>query len=215
MELWLITALGLLFAFGNGMQDPIHRMWWGRDQGRNMNCEWLSHTEANRRHPYEISPPEPRITATEERKALVCKPRALLREGVRNPRDERILSELSAHIDATVTQALAQHPDSTRWYVEVHHPHLQMAQKINIAAQTRLAQSHPQVRSQSPLPAPGDVQVLSAWPLQDALPRYCERKWHEKSLLQDDTVLTLALLHPQETVLHAGTCHAGRWLWIH
>lgn len=215
MEFWLITTLSALFAFGNGLEDPIHRMSWGRQQGRNLNCEWLSHEEALRRHPYEIGAPNPRFVAIQEQNTLVCSPRTLLRDGLRHPRDERILSELTSHMELAVSQAVVKEPETDTWYVEVHHPQLRVAQKIGIAAQTRLAQTHTDVRAQSPLPAAGDVQVLSRWPLVDALPLYCLRKWQEGSLAPRQTVLTFALLHPQETELHAGTCREGRWQWLH
>lgn len=215
MELWLITTLGLLFTFGNGLQDPIHRMWWGRDQGRNLNCEWMTHVDAHHRHPYEISEPEPRFSAKEEREALVCTPRSLVREGLRHPRDERILSSLRTSVESAVTQAMASRPNTETWLVQVHHPDLNMVQKISSATQTRLAQTHPSVRAQTPLPAAGDMDVLSGRYLMDALPLYCQRKWREGSVKIGETILVLALLHPQETTMHAATCTEGSWQWLH
>ena len=215
MEFWLITSLGLLFAFGNGFQDPIHRMWRGRDQGRNLNCEWLTHVEAHQRHPYEITEPEPRFAAKQNREALVCTPRTLVRDGLRNPRDERILSGLRSSVEVAVSQAMAAKPNTATWYLQVHHPDLNMANKVSAALQTRLAQNHPSVRAQTPLPAAGDIEVLAGRYLVDALPLYCQRKWREGSIKTGESILVFALLHPQETEMHAATCAEGEWQWLH
>ena len=215
MEFWLVTTLGFLFAFGDAFQDPIHRMWWGRDRGRNLKCEWLTHVEAHKRNPYEISAPDPRHAAKQEREALVCAPRNLIRDGLRNPRDERILRDLHANIHRAIAQATSKRPETATWYVQVHHPDLKMAAKVRAAAQTQLAQNHPDVRAQNPLPAAGDVLVLADRYLTEALPLYCERKWREGSIGKDESILVLALLHPQETEMHAATCAGGRWQWLH
>ena len=60
----------------------------------------------------------------------------------------------------------------------------------------------------------GDLEVLHAMPMKDAIRAACRRLFSSGRLKPGDAFLTVALLHRDETQLHAGVCADGGFRWV-
>lgn len=213
MELFWLTLLYPLLLFSSVVDDPVVRRWFGDTEQRNLECEHLSQQEAYERFPVAVPPSSPRGTTFVERDAVVCRP-MMVRAGLRDARDELVLSSLHAELPAAARGALAAAPAATRWFVDAHYPDLRVAAKVQTASAVALRELGASVHLQAPLPAAGDVEVFHSLPIEEKLPFACARMWREGSLGDDDALLSVALLRERETLLHAGVCQAGRWRWL-
>ncbi|MFZ9886684.1 MAG: hypothetical protein ACO3JL_04190 [Myxococcota bacterium] len=213
MELFWLPLLYPLLLFSSVVDDPVVRRWFGDTEQRSLECEHLSQQEAHERFPAAVPKPSARGTTFFDRDAVVCRP-PMVRPGLRDARDELVLSSLQSELPASARGALAAAPAATRWFVEAHYPDLRVAAKVQAASAVALQELGAAVHMRAPLPAAGDLEVLHGLPLDEKLPLACERMWREGSLTDDDALLSLALLRERETLLHAGVCQTGRWRWL-
>lgn len=223
MEFFLPFLLYTSLLLGDHIGDPANEAWFGGRQAlRQSECERLSHAEAYDRFPGRLPPPSARAQVLFQIDALSCE-RLLLPAGLRAPRDEAILRSLRDEVEPLVGLAAATGNDDTRWLVDAHYPDLVTGAKIATAARTAMAARGLATSNVGPLLPGGDVEVLRTMPLRDALPLAC-RRMEEGFVLDDPRAadddernvawMTVALLHPHETQLHAGTCHRGVFRWL-
>jgi hypothetical protein len=214
MEALLLFWLGILFTVSGHAQDPAQQVWLeGRQAARELDCERLSQAQAHAQRPVDVPATNERSMALVRIDAMVCK-RRIVGYGERDARDESILSSLSSDVATLTQQATATVPTNAHWYVDAFYPSPKMVQKINGAARTVMAERGQRVSSASPFLAAGDIAVVQGMSMAQALPLACQRMTTEGSLQTDDAFLALALLHPNESELHAGVCHQGQWRWL-
>ena len=213
MEAMLLFGLSALFLSSDHARDPIQQAWLGREHTRQLECERVSQAEAHRRFPADVPATAMRTSTIMELDALVCA-RRLVPWGTLHPRDEVILSNLSAEVAAIVGGVVGAVPVGSRVVVDVWYPSPQVAQKIAIATRQSVADTGHRVSNLAPLLAAGDVEVISALPPADALPVACARLFAEQTLTGTDAFVGVALLRDNETQLHAGLCQKGRWVWL-
>jgi hypothetical protein len=206
-----------LLAYGDLLRDPANASWFSQQRVRQLECERLSQAEAHARHPGTVPPPNARSGALMQVDALACR-HLLVAEGARSPRDEAILQRLEQDVGELVGLAAAVSEPDTRWIVDAHYPSPPMVRKIAGSARVALAERGRQVSDAPPRLSAGDVEVLRTLPMREAIPFAC-RRLHASGALQsapDDDValLSIALLHPGESQLHAGTCRRGEFRWL-
>ena len=145
--------------------------------------------------------------------ALVCRHR-VAEAGQRRPREEAILSRLGDEVDELTGLAVPLVADDARWFVDAFYPDPRMVGKIAVASRMALAERGKRVSDQAPLLSAGDLEVLHALPMKDAIRAACRRLFSSGSLQPGDAFLTVALLHRDETQLHAGVCADGGFRWV-
>ncbi|MEL6543669.1 MAG: hypothetical protein AAFQ82_03525 [Myxococcota bacterium] len=179
---------------------------------RDLECERLSYEEARKRYPGEIRARAPRGDA-QERDALVCVQR-IFSWGERDPRDEAILSSLDEETRQLVGEALARSPSKT-WIVHTHYPNPRLAEKITFASKSALLDAGETVSDRKARLSGQDIDELSRLAPRESAAIACSRYAKNGSLRNDEQLLAMYLVHPQETSLHAGICRGGDWQWIH
>lgn len=218
MDTLLYFLLANLLVYGDVYDDPVNRAFFGRQKARQLDCERLSQAEAHQRYPGEVPPPHTRSSALMQIDALVCEHRVVA-DGTREPRDEVILQKLEEDVEELTGLAAAEVGPGTRWVVDAYYPNPAIVRKIAIASRVALAERGLWVTDQPPRLTAGDVEVLRTLPMRDALPVACRRLFATRALeggpLGDDVAfLSLALLHPMESQLHAGICRRGQFRWL-
>ncbi len=208
----IILWLGLLVFVSP--KDPAPGLLHSKNEARNLECERLSVEEASRAHPGDVAPPGPRGDYY-ARSALVCTER-LVRPGLRDARDEAILSTLDARSSELAAAADALRPElqGATWLVETYYPDPQVAAKIGFATKNALVFQGLRVSDRTPLLGAGDVQVITRMTPSDAYAAACRRYADNGSLGPDDVLLGVVSLDPRETALHAGLCQQGTWTWL-
>jgi len=217
VEIFLFYLLSNFLGYVDIAADPVNEAWLGRQRARQLDCERLSQAEAHDRFPDRIPASHPRATALMEVDALVCHHR-LLEDDQRPPREALILDGLGDEVDELGSLAIASVPADAPWVVDAYYPDLVMTRKIATASRVALAERGVEVSDAPPRLTAGDVEVLRTLPMRDALPLAC-RRLHESGALVNDAgrespLLAVALLDPQETQLHAGTCVRGEFRWL-
>lgn len=193
--------------------DPAPGLFRSRDRARSFECERMDAETAARRYPGEVEPARPRGEYM-ERSALACTQR-LMRPGLRDDRDEAILSALDPLVTELCATAGELRPLADRtWLVEVFYPSVQVAGKLAFAAKNVLVGKGARVSDRTPTLSAGDVDVLTRMPPEDAYPAACRRWLDNGSLGADDVLLSIVSRDPRETTLHAGLCADGRWAWL-
>ncbi|HEY1099051.1 MAG TPA: hypothetical protein VGF99_08980 [Myxococcota bacterium] len=221
METALFFFLSILFGFADHVTDPVHAGWRGRSELRALECERLDQAEAHRRRPSEVPETDRRAQTQMQIDAVVCH-RRIVRDGLRDDRDEAVLASMTSDIDAIVAQASAYtsssssspSPATSRVIVDAFYPSLPMQGKIRSAALSAFAEAGLTTSTSLPLLAADDIAILGQLNVADALPLACQRLRAEGSLADGDTFVGIALLRPQETQLHGGICQAGVWRWL-
>lgn len=194
--------------------DPMPNLFHSRSELRGWECEDLSMREGARRYPGRVVQSESRAVDP-DRRLVVCAER-WLRPGVRDPREDAILSELKATADGLARAAASTRPElrSRNWLVEVSYPVPLVSGKLGFAVKNALVDDGLSVSDRHPALAAGDVSVLARLPPLDAWPAACFR-WRDSGALGPrDALLAVALLDPRETALHAGLCVDGGWSWL-
>lgn len=218
METLLYFVLANLLVYGDIYDDPAAQGFFGRQQARQLDCERLSQAKAHERYPGEVPPPHTRSSALMQIDALVCQHRVVA-DDMREPRDEVILQKLEEDVAELTGLAALETGPETRWVVDAYYPNPAIIRKIAGASRVALAERGLWVTDQPPRLSAGDVEVLRTLPMRDALPVACRRLFSSRALeggpLGDDVAfLSLALLHPSESQLHAGLCRRGQFRWI-
>ncbi len=218
MDGFLLFLLVNVLAYGDVFADPVHAAWLGRQEARELHCERLGQAEAHERYPGRVPAPNARSGALMEIDALECR-HLVVAEGTRQPRDEAILQRLEADVDELVGLASTVGDEETRWIVDAYYPSPPVVRKVANAARVSLAERGRWVSDAPPRLSAGDVEVLRTLPMREAIPVACRRLFESGALEgeqhgQNVAFLAVALLHPQESQLHAGTCRNGRFRWL-
>ncbi len=203
----LLLTLG---TFGCGL-DPV--IWQSRAARRNLDCLRLTEAEAAARFPGQVRPTPAKVMAGDSVEVLTCSPRALDRDD-RNPRDEAILSTLSAQVTTLTETASALVTVPVLWHVDAYLPTPAVAQKIVVAARTTMAERGLKVSDRVPALAAGDVAVLAKLPPSESYRHACARAFALESLKDDEVLLGLMVVDDRETELHGGVCQRGEWRWL-
>ncbi len=209
----IIVILGLLILPALVLPDPAPGLDMSRSRSRRLECERMSAESASRRYPGEVQPPRPRGEYV-ERSALVCTER-LMRPGLREKRDEAILSTLEPLV-TELTAAGDLHPElaARTWLVEAHYPSAPVSAKLSFATKNALVGKGLRVSDRTPTLSAGDLDVITRMPPEEAYTAACRRYWDNGSLGANDTLLAVVSRDPRETILHAGLCTDGRWSWL-
>lgn len=207
----LLAAVWIVPFWG---PDPSPSLTRSKDAARRYECEWVTPEDAKRRFPGRVKEDRSRGDFV-ERKVVVCT-QPVLGPDVRHPRDAAILR----HLDAT-TAELASAAASLRhdlrdrtWLVEVFYPNAQVSPKIGFASKTALMEGGLRVSDRTPVLGAGDVETLTRMPPARAYPAACTRYADTGSLGADDALLAVLVRDPRETILHAGVCADGQWMWL-
>lgn len=217
MDGFLLFLLANLFVYGDVARDPANAAWTSQADVRQLECERLSQADAHARHPGTVPPPNARSSTMMQIDALECR-HYVVAAGAREPRDEAILQRLSDEVGELTALAATTGEQGTRWIVDAHYPSPSMVRKIASAARVALAERGLRVDDAPPRLSAGDVEVLRTLPMREAIPLAC-RRLHAAGALpaaadEDVAVLSVALLHPSESTLHAGVCHRGEFQWL-
>jgi len=212
METLLFWTLYTLLGVGDTAADPIHSAFIERKNARAFECERLSQAEAHERYPGRVPETNARAQTLMQIDALVCK-RRILSDDKREPRDALILDELSKNI-GELTQLATAYAPNKRWYVDAFYPDKRMTQKIANATRTAMVSRKQKVSDIAPLLTAGDILVLRSFDMKDAIALACQRFYDEGTLGKDDAFLALALLHANESQLHAGVCTQEGFRWL-
>jgi hypothetical protein len=210
----ILVLFGLLLIPALVTPDPAPGLFRSRERARSFECERMEADAAMRRYPGEVRPARPRGEYM-ERSALVCTQR-LMRPGLRDDRDEAILSSL----DPLVTELTGAAGDLHRevagrtWLVEVYYPSAPVSAKLAFATKNALVGKGLSVSDRTPVLSAGDVDVLTRMAPEEAYPAACRRYADNGSLGADDVLLAVVSRDPRETTLHAGLCTDGRWAWL-
>lgn len=194
--------------------DPAPGLARSKSESRTLECERMSAETGRERHPGRIEVSAPRGDFV-ERSALVCAER-LMRPGLRQDRDEAILSTLDALVTDLTAAAGDLHPElaDRTWLVEAHYPSAPVSAKLSFAAKNALVGQGMRVSDRTPSLSAGDVDVLTRLPPEQAYAAACQRYGVNGSLREGDVLLAVVSRDPRETILHAGLCADGRWSWL-
>lgn len=211
-----MEILGVLLAafLLTARPDPTPGLIVSPEQARRYDCERVTPESTQLTHPGQVLPTPSRGDMV-ERSAIVCRER-LVRPGLRDPRDEAVLSDLEARVTELAGTARALRPDLSdrTWLVEVAWPSAQVSAKIDFAAKNALLATGASVSDRGVTLAVGDVGVLSRMAPTDAWPAACTRYAGTGSLREGDALLALVSVDPRDTALHAGLCDRGVWSWL-
>ncbi len=212
MEFVLLASLILLpFVIPN---DPAPSLTRSKTSSRHLECERMSAETASQQHPGRIVTSGARGDYV-ERSAVVCRER-LVRQGLRADRDEAILSTLDAKASAIAIAAEALRPDLAEktWLVEAYYPSAPASAKIAFATKNALMEQGLRVSDRAPMLAAGDVGRITHMAPAEAYPAACARYAETGSLGEDDALLAVVSRDRRETILHAGLCTQGQWVWL-
>lgn len=194
--------------------DPAPGLTRSKAASRHMECERMTAEVASRRYPGVIVPPKPRGDYV-ERSVLVCSQR-VLREGLRRPQDEAVLSTLASTASelASATEAVPASLASRTWLVEAFYPSAPVAAKLSFATKDALVQLGRSVSDRTPTLSAGDLDVITRLPPRESYPAACRRYFETGAMDDGDALLAIVNLDPRETALHAGLCASGAWTWV-
>lgn len=213
MEQALIFALWFVFSLSDHRTDPVQQAWLGRSHLRELECERLPQAEAHRRYPDVVPQTDMRSQVLMQLDALVCE-RRLVPAGVRAPRDEVILTNLTDEIGSIANLALGATTETTTLLVDAWYPQPEVQGRIRSSLLQRLGGSDRVVSARLPSLAATDIEVMNALPLQDALPLACRQLHRGGGLADGEALVGVAALREDETQLHAGVCVQGTWRWL-
>lgn len=204
------VALCLLLC-GCALIDPL--LFATKVERRNLDCTRLLEEEAVEKFPGQIPKQPAKEIAGAQVDVLVCSKR-VMELGERPPRDEAILSTLTAQISGLTERASALVGAEVVWHVDAFYPSPHVGQKIASAAKASLVERGYAVSDRVPLLPAGDVSVLALLPPSEQYRTACARAFSSEVLGADDALLGLILIDPKETQLHGGVCRRGEWSWL-
>ena len=209
-----ILPLICVALLGFRWSDPAPSMLRTKDASRNLECVRMDAQTASLSHPGDISPPGQRGDFM-DRSVLLCTER-LMRPGLRQPRDEAILSTLDARTREIAATARSLYPqlEGRTWMVDTHYPNTQVSSKITFSTKNALMGQGLSVTDRFPSLGAADIQILTRMPPDQAFPAAC-RRYHDAGIVgPEDALLTLIIRDQRETILHAGLCAQGHWAWL-
>jgi hypothetical protein len=206
-----VRPLVLLLLMPGCAIDPLY--FKSRAERRNLDCYRLSQVDAAARFPGQVPPPPGKQIAGDNTDVLTCSTR-YVQTDERPPRDEAILSTLTAQVTGLTETASALVDPGTLWHVDAFYPSLPVAQKIAVAARTLLAERGLPVSDRVPTLAAGDVAVLATLPQSDVYRIACARSYSTSVMGDGDVFLGLMIVDAKETILHGGICQRGEWRWL-
>jgi hypothetical protein len=185
-----------------------------QNEARNYTCIRTTLDVAEGAHPGAFRPDSPRGDY-DIRTPMVCSER-LLGLGVRDSRDEAILTTLDERSSQAAVAAWSERPDlhEQTWLVEVFYPDASVSSKVEFATKTALMAQGASVSDRSVSLSATDVDVLTRMPSIDAYPAACRRYADTEALGAESVLLSVVTLNPLETDLHVGLCDGGRWTWL-
>jgi len=194
--------------------DPAPGLLRSKADARQIDCTAISEAAGSQQYPGRIKPEPPRGDFIDKR-AVICRER-LMRAGLRDTRDEAVLSTLRTQTAELAAAAVAQRPDlgARSWLVEAYYPSVQVSGKIRFSTADALVSQGVPVSDRTPVLAAGDIDVITRMAPQQAYPAACARYAATGSLGEDDVLLAVMVRDPRETILHAGLCEGGRWSWL-
>ena len=150
-----------------------------------------------------------------DRSVLMCTER-VLRPGLREARDEAILSTLDQRSRQIAFEALATWPELQQrtWLVETHYPNAQVQTKLSFATKNALVSEGASVSDRTPVLSATDIDVLLRMDPDASFVAACQRYQDNGSLATGQVLLTVLVRDLRETVLHAGVCVDGGWSWL-
>ena len=211
MTLVFASALSFLGFVGS---DPAPSLFRKRDVARSLECERLARSTAEIERAGEVKRERPRGSFG-EREVLLCRQR-LVREGIRQPRDEAILRDLESRVSRVAKQVASVRADLAErtWLVEAFTPDVRVGAKVTFALKAALMRESLRVSDRLPLLSAGDIEVITRLPPTEAYAVAC-RRWHDTGQLRPTDVLVAQITRdPRETNLHTGLCIDGRWSWL-
>jgi len=196
------------------LSDPAPSVYRHRDFSRSLVCIRVDPTRGSQLRPGQIRPVSPRGDDG-NRSTLVCSQK-VLREGLRAPVDEAVLSSLEDRAQHMALRVSSLDPQlrERAWLVETFYDHPQVTDKITFATQNALMAQGLSVSDRAPSLGPGDVEVLTRLSPEEAYPAACERFHATGSLGDADALLAVVRLDRRSTELHAGLCVDGQWRWL-
>jgi len=210
IPVFLVATGWLAFLFPSG---PVPGLTRSNHWIRQHDCERLNKQEAYRKYPGRVPPPKAEEDG--EVGVVVCRER-VVRDGLRSPADEAVLRKLDGLVDELVSASEPYHAslDDRTWLVEVFYPEPSVSVKLSFATKNSLLQSGLQVSDRVPLLSAEDVNVLTRMHPDVAYPAACQRYADTGTLGPGEALLAIVRRDPRETVLHAGICVDGGWVWL-
>ncbi|MEZ4316658.1 MAG: hypothetical protein R3F61_04120 [Myxococcota bacterium] len=209
-----MTPLLVVWAGLPFLNDPSPGVLRSKRAARNLDCERYSAQTGSERYPGAIRPARARGDYV-ERDAVMCAER-LMRPGLREARDEAILTELEPLSRDIVTKAVSLRTDlaDRTWLVETYYPSGEVSSKISFATKNALMGQGLAVSDRVPVLGVGDVGVITRMDPDEAYPTACLRYAATGTLREGDALLAVVSRDARETILHGGLCVDGRWTWI-
>jgi hypothetical protein len=244
VDVFFLFVLSTMLIYGDFVDDPIHAGWLGRQHLQEQECERISQSEAHTRYPASVPPTNARSAALFQIDALVCRHRVVengardARDEVILQRLQDDVGELSGLAAASsdeqtrfVVDAHYPNPEIVRKIagasrialaergrrVSDRPPHL-TAGDVEVLRTMPMRDAIPIAcrslhRSGALLPQKKDAPKESA--ATESPADAAENDLAIRDAVDDDVaLLSIALLHPHESQLHAGLCHRGQFRWL-
>lgn len=210
----LYLATWALWQSVTHTNDPAPSLFKSRSSARNLECERLPVQQAADRYPGSVLPVGPRGDLM-ERSVLVCHQR-MVAPDLRRPADEALLVSLSESADqmARLASLRPELQDAT-WLVQSHTTSGEVDAKLAFATKNALIDKGLSVSDRTPVLGFDDLDVITRMPPFEAYPAACGRYTDTGSLGPGQVLLSLVVLDPRESVVHAGLCSEGGWTWLH
>lgn len=214
MGFLVLLGLPILFPYITPLvEDPAPGLFHSKADARRLDCTFVGADPLRAAEPGVIHSAPTQLNLAETR-SMPCRTR-LMEHNERLPRDEAILSELTPMSAELAEAASALGPGKRRtWLVEAFHPDAAITAKIVFATKTELVSRGHIVSDKVPMLAAGDILVLATLPPEEAYPLACRRYYDHGALTDDDVLMGVMLLDTRETLLHAGLCSQGAWMWL-
>jgi hypothetical protein len=214
LTFWLYILLFSMPSIIEDARDPMGGWLPSAVTLRDLECEPTTTEGARRDRPGEVADTNPRGDFLIKR-AVICRQR-LMPHGVRRPQDDAILLQLrgtARELTALVAELDAPLRGRT-WMVEAFYPQPAVGAKVGFAIKNALLDRNLRVTDRAPTLAAGDIEVIGRTSLRKAYPLACARYSAAGSMGPNDALLSVMLLDPRETDLHAGVCADGVWRWL-
>jgi hypothetical protein len=208
------------FGFLSGALSVLFPTWSApgvfrtKARARSYICTPLDQRKGAEQHPDVLEAPHPR-GAYFSQSLEVCSER-VLRDGLRDARDEVVLAHLNEQAAAIVQAVTGTRPDLAErtFLVEAHYPGHAVAPKLRFATQNALMSAGLAVSDRRPTLTTQDVVVLSQLAPDAAYAGACERYAALGSLHDNDALVAVLVRDSRQTDLQAGVCADGRWVWV-
>jgi hypothetical protein len=211
----LVVLFGGFFIpyFAAWMHDPAPGFFRPAADSRGMECRFFT-DEGAREIRSETNDSSAGRGDFAEMSAMRCNS-FVMNPGERSNAQEAVLWDLSRQV-ADITSTISRSPEAEgqTWLVDVYHPDAELAAKIRTAVRVALAERNVHVTDRVPVLPAEDIQNLQKVSADSVMPFACSRFSKQQALSSKDTLLGVVLRDNNETLLHAGTCKGGEWVWL-